>query len=357
MICRKCKKEIPDESAFCNHCGATQEAKERTPKRRGNGQGSVFKRGKTYQAVATKYENGTRITKTKGGFEKKKDAVDWLATVSFAVPKTDKTFKHIYDEWSAIHYPTISPKKKSIYEGAYAKCEKLYGMKWGDIGIRHFQDVVNSAKETYYPRRDLKILFSLMSQYAVTAGYANTNYASYIKLPPKEKPHKVPFTEDEIKALWKDYEAGNDFTGAILIMIHTGMRYGEISTIDPENIHLEDSYLLGGIKSEAGKAGEILLLEEIKPIIKALMIPKNTLGAMSDTTFRKKFDATLKRCGCHEHTIHECRHTCATLLAKAGVQPAIITEIMRHTSYGQTLEYTHIDRKTKLDALKKITTE
>ena len=40
----------------------------------------------------------------------------------------------------------------------------------------------------------------------------------------------------------------------------------------PENIHLEESYLLGGIKSEAGKEGEILLLDEIKPLVQHLMI-------------------------------------------------------------------------------------
>jgi hypothetical protein len=51
------------------------------------------------------------------------------------------------------------------------------------------------------------------------------------------------------------------------------------------------------------------------------------------------------------YTIHECRHTTATALAKAGAQPAVIAEIMRHTSYSQTLEYAHIDRETKIKAI------
>lgn len=355
MICKKCGVTLPDQAAYCFMCGAAQGVTPRARKRRGNGQGTVYKRGKTWTAYASHYENGHKYSKTKGGFEKKKDALDWLARVSFSVPKGSRTFKQIYDEWSALHYPSISEKKKHIYEWAYNKCGKLYGMKWEDIGLRHLQDVVNSAKETYYPRRDLKVLFSLMSQYAIVAGYSGTNYAPLIKLPPKEKPHKVPFSDTDIDALWNGYNSGDDFAGAILIMIYTGMRYGEISTIDPKNIHIEDSYLIGGIKTEAGKEGEILLLEEIKPIIKKLLIPENKLRAMSDTTFRKKFDATLKRFGCQEHTTHECRHTCATLLAKAGVQPAVIKEIMRHTSYAQTMEYTHIDRETKLAALKSIT--
>ena len=42
MICRKCKKEAPD-GAFCIFCGTKQEKARGGPKKRGNGQGSVFK--------------------------------------------------------------------------------------------------------------------------------------------------------------------------------------------------------------------------------------------------------------------------------------------------------------------------
>lgn len=43
MTCKKCKKEIPDNSKFCNLCGANQTVKMRNIKSRGNGQGTVFK--------------------------------------------------------------------------------------------------------------------------------------------------------------------------------------------------------------------------------------------------------------------------------------------------------------------------
>ena len=49
MKCRKCRAEIPDESKFCMSCGAQQDVRQNT-KARGNGTGSVFKRGKTWTA-------------------------------------------------------------------------------------------------------------------------------------------------------------------------------------------------------------------------------------------------------------------------------------------------------------------
>lgn len=51
---------------------------------------------------------------------------------------------------------------------------------------------------------------------------------------------------------------------------------------------------------------------------------------------------------------HECRHTTATMLAKSGVQPAIITDIMRHTSYTQTMDYTHTGREDMIKGIEKI---
>ena len=50
MKCKRCRGEIPDGSRFCMLCGASQAAQQ-TPKARGNGTGSVFRRGRTWTAV------------------------------------------------------------------------------------------------------------------------------------------------------------------------------------------------------------------------------------------------------------------------------------------------------------------
>ena len=48
MICRKCKQTVPD-APYCCQCGTQQEI-QRKPKRRGNGQGTAYTRGKSYTA-------------------------------------------------------------------------------------------------------------------------------------------------------------------------------------------------------------------------------------------------------------------------------------------------------------------
>ena len=318
--------------------------------KRGNGTGSILReKNGTYTAVATSYATGKRETRKKRGFVRKRDASAWLATVDWSLPTGNPvTFEELYEEWSPLYYANVSTKRASIMRAVHARCTRLYKMRWVDIGVRHMQGLINDQPETYYPRRDMKALFSLMGQYAITCGYADRDYSDALKLPPKTPPHKEPFSAEEVEALWRDYAQTSDpYTASALVMIYTGMRYGELTQATPELVHLSDGYMLGGRKTEAGKTGEIILVPIIRSIVKQLVVDGG-LPRVSDTAFRKHFDAALKRAGVRPHTIHECRHTTATSLALAGVQPAVISAVMRHSSYTQTMAYTHITREEKL---------
>ena len=88
MYCRKCQKEIPDESNFCLYCGAKQDIT-RNPKSRGNGTGSVYQLpNRTWIAIKTvsykadKDGRLHRITRSRSGFKSKKDAVNALGSIS-----------------------------------------------------------------------------------------------------------------------------------------------------------------------------------------------------------------------------------------------------------------------------------
>lgn len=321
--------------------------------KRANGLGSVYKFKNGYRAQLTHYENGKRHTKTKAGFKTKRAAYEWcVLNGSFAQDNVCPTFSELYKEWSGTHYQTIGPKKVQQYTHVYEESYPLYKMRFSDIGVRHFQSVIDRQKNTYAVRRMFRMVYSMMSDYAIKGGFISTNYAKLCEIPSESKPRKRPFTPAEIDAVESYYNETHDLAaGACLIMIYTGMRWGEISTIKPENIKLDEGYLLGGIKTESGRLGEIILIDHIKPIVSELMIPTNRIGKLSSEGFRKAYNAMQDRAGIERHTVHECRHTTATLLASLGVQPAIISEIMRHSSYAQTMAYTHISREEKIDKL------
>ena len=218
------------------------------------------------------------------------------------------------------------------------------------------QTVVDCRQGGYYPKHDIKVLFNHMFRYAKINEYCSTNYAEYIKLPPLEKPNKIAFNDKEIKNLWIDYNSGNGFSGYILIMIYTGMRYGEISTIRKDNIYLEKQYMIGGIKTDAGKNRVIPIADKILPIVEKLYHKNNKkLVELSEKVFYQEFKSAIKRIhGRQNLTPHCCRHTFSTLMAEKGIQPAIIKETAGHANYSTTLGYTHISLESKLEAANKI---
>lgn len=361
MLCIKCKKEIPDESVYCLYCGWQQSKSphDRKTKSRGNGTGSVYQlpdgRWKV-EVVQGYYRQDGKLKKKRRTkvFVRKKDALAAIPILQNKKDTTKITFNALYDLWSKKHYANLSKSKETAYKIAYAKCDALYFSDIKDIKVVDLQDVVDKKGTSYYTKRDIKVLFNQMWKYAMQNDFCDKNYASYIELPPFEKSNKDAFKEDEINKLWKDYE-DNPFTAYILIMIYTGMRYGELSTVLNQNIHLNEQYLMGGIKTEEGKLGKIIICDKIKPVIQKCMArTKKKLLEMNEDNFRKYYDKAVARADVRPLRPHCCRHTTATALALAGVPPAIIKAIMRHKNYSTTIGYTHIKVEDMVKELNKI---
>lgn len=360
MQCKKCNEEILDESMFCSFCGAKQiqEPQSHKPKVRGNGQGSVYKlpNGKYRAVITLGYdENKKRIYKTKSGFKTKKEALTYLPTLQNITKLPDNIkFNKLYKEWNAIHYPSISKSKKASYVIAYNKCEAIQYRNIAELRVKDLQGVIDSANG-YYPKHDIKVLCNLMFKYAIQNDYISKNYAAFVKLPPLPKSNRSIFTDENISSLWEDYNAGNDFTGYILIMIYTGMRLGELKILKKENVFLEDNYLIGGIKTEAGIDRRIAINTKIKPIIeKFYKLRKVKLLEMNENNFYERYYETLDKLKIPKLTPHCCRHTFATLMAQSGAQPAIIKALAGHENYSTTLQYTHIQLEEMLNAINKI---
>ena len=192
-----------------------------------------------------------------------------------------------------------------------------------------------------------------MQELAIIKAYRNADFdhkrIALIALY-KVKPNKIPFEDWEVENIIKGWNAGDDFCGYILTMLYTGMRYGEMIDIRPENVHLDGLYLLAGKKTDAGRE-PINFTEELKPIIQKLFLDGKRYQ-YSDTTFKKHFKDCLKRNGCNDHLPHECRHTFATDMKNSKQNGMVIKDSMRHSSYTQTATYTHTSSEDIRKAIK-----
>ncbi|MDE6005015.1 MAG: tyrosine-type recombinase/integrase [Oscillospiraceae bacterium] len=361
MKCIKCKKEIPDGSIFCNYCGIKQDNPKRNTKKRGNGQGTVYRRGNgKWQAEVTLgyyIKNGKYYRKriTKGGFDKKKDALAYLAILQTDQGKKKQiTVGELWELFQDAKMQRLSLSRQKCYQIAYKKIiNEVSYRKIDDFTVQELQNIVDKFGTSFNTKADIKNLFSLLYQLAMRDDYINKNKAIYIQLPEHAKKEREIFTDTEIKTIWNDYKNNpSPITAHLLIMLYTGMRTGELLTIQKENINLEQQYLTGGIKTEKGKKRKIILPDKILPVIKYLLsiTTSKTLSCYRSAYFFRR-DWKLKKA---ELKIREnlelycCRHTYVTRLTALKISPAMLQELAGHEDYETTLEYTHLSIHERL---------
>lgn len=354
MNCRNCAKEIPDQSLYCLHCGASQlrqkEKEKPAVKRRGNGQGSVYKlpNGK-WACERTWYIAGNRKTVRKKGFSTRKEATEYIATLS---PQKKKSAT-IAEAYAAIlpSLSKLSEKRQKTYQAAYKHLRDVETTPLEVFGLADLQNVIDDIDGGFYSKRYVKDLLNKIFTYAFIDGKVERNVVPYIVLP-ENIPQKetAVFTREEIALLWKLWKNGETFAGYLLVLIYCGLRTGELWSIRCENVNFTDHVMFGGIKTAKGKSAPIFMIEKIEPVIRELvLLSRSTLYPGNATAFYREWQE-FKR----EHQLrpelqpYSARHTCATLLSGAGLPEAVIMDITRHTSYDTTLKYTHIDTESIL---------
>lgn len=364
MICRKCGKEIPEGSVFCNFCGIRQEPKPKGRKKRGNGQGTVFQLP-SGRWMATQVlgwwtdENGRRQKKTVSRcFTKKTDAIAALPTLKAEGGRPEDMSLHdLYELYTVSKdYDALSASQRQKLSYAWARWSALEFRGISTLTVADMEDEIVSHTSSFYPARDMKVILSHLYKLAIKREIVQYNKTDYLEIPfdqPKAK--RECWTQDEISALWADY-ASHPFTAYILIMCYAGLRYGELSTILLENIHLQESYMIGGIKTEAGINREIPIHDRIKPLITAIIPRRKTkLLEMNEDNFYAAYWETIRRAGLRELPPHTCRHYFFSEMTTAGVQGGIIAEVGGHANYLTTLKnYVRVPLDDKIKAINAI---
>lgn len=370
MRCKKCKKEIEDDSVYCRFCGVKQAA-ERTKKSRANGTGSVWKtKDNRWKAQIVLYyykdNNGKKQKKTSTKtFDRKTDAL-FFANGS---KESDETavvkLNDLYEIFTqSKKYDRLSKSQQDKMRFAWNKMQPIQFENLADLSIELMQETIDNAAKTYYPARDMKVLLSHLFTLAIQRQQETINKSEYIELPDAPKAKRQVFTEEEIAALWDDYNGqcpegpaeAHKFTGYIIIMAYTGMRIGELFGIKKVNVHLEEHYMIGGEKTEAGRDREIPISTLIAPIVEYYYnIGKTKLVHRNIDNFYDDYWETLARLNIRHLPPQTCRHTYFTRLAQNNVHPALIAAMGGHAQYETAIDnYNRLPLADKIAAVNKI---
>jgi len=137
------------------------------------------------------------------------------------------------------------------------------------------------------------------------------------------------------------------------VLTQTGMRWGELETLTPQQIVVEGS--TGWVKLDKTKTDtprdipiEAPIATRLRQMVAEKAIPKYN-------TFRGTLKRILKIAGQNtDLSIHCLRHTTATRLVHADVNLAVVQKFLGHRSINTTLKYTHVGNQALQDAMKKV---
>ena len=253
------------------------------------------------------------------------------------------TLRQLFNEWLPIHSQSISNSAVKSYHIAFKHISNIADMPITDIHFQHLQNVINSMHVkglSYSSCKKVRTLLNQLFNYAIIKDYPITNYVIHLTLGPNIPTiRRRVFTRQQINKLW---EVDTSYSHMILILLYTGLRIGELLNLRKQDIHRRSSYLIvRHAKTKAGEGRIIPIHHRIMTLIEQVYTSTESyLFTISYTTFHKNFKDIMKQLNC-KHTIHDTRHTFASLLDSVA-PPNTLRSLLGHKQGDITTRvYTH----------------
>ena len=254
-----------------------------------------------------------------------------------------KTFSDVYEEFYQWKYERdqsrkLSEASKNSTRAAYKNCSAIHDKVFADLRHQDLQNVVDSCTLKHASKELIVSLMHQMYSYAEIYELCDKDYSAHVKINTEDDDeHGVPFTEDEMRILWKHKE--NDIIQMLLIMCYSGFRITEYSKI---TIDLELKSFHGGIKTRSSKNRTVPIYSGIYDMVAYRCEKygmKNILGCQVQK-FRRDMTAALSDLGIstaptgEKHTPHDCRHTFSALCEKYEVKENDRKRMLGHSFKG-----------------------
>lgn len=379
--CPECELKISDQAISCPHCGYPVKALAKPkmqPKkhlRLPNGFGQITKLSSgynrnPYRAMVTvgKTKEGKpicKILKPKGYFRTYNEAYQALVEYNKNPYDLDSdiTVKELYESWTKEYFSSLkNPSSERTIKAAWRYCSDVYNMRVKDIRSRHIkgcmQDgcVINDGIEKKASpdiKKRIKSLFNLMLDYAVEYELVDRNYARTFNISEdiineyeKSKNAHISFRDEEMDILWKNINTV-ECVDAVIIQCYMGWRPQELCNLRTENVNINEWYIIGGMKTNAGTNRQVPICEKIKGLVKnkydeavasgseyLLTCTNVKNGKHSKLTYDKysyRFEKLRDNLNLlPDHRPHDCRKQFITMAKKYNVDEYALKRIVGH---------------------------
>lgn len=307
----------------------------------------------------------------------------------------DPTFEELAQLWLENYKTTVKP---STFENVRSKVEKMTEehfkeLKLKKITVAYCQRVVIELSKTYVLYNHYLSVVNRIFKYAVLMGILDSNpFDKVIKPKSKQVQRKGNFlTKEELKEFLKLAQTAtlSYFFPLVHLMSYTGLRQGEALALKWSDIDFENKKITVDKTATRIKEKQTLQTPKTKNSKRVISIDPTTLSILKswkkdqikiyfkngkhfegdenfiftnqrgDWVHIHNFIPYFKRF-VSDHklkpiTPHGLRHTHASLLFSAGVEPKNISDRLGHSTVQITLDlYTHITEEQRTDTVEKL---
>lgn len=324
-------------------------------KSRGNGQGTVFKRGTTWTACATACN--PRRTKSKGGFSTKRDALAALPELRNQllglVHQSDTiTFAKLYDRWFPYYEPRVSSSTMDGHDAAFKWFASIHGRIFTSITADDLQRCVDACTRGKRTKENMRSLAQQLYKYAGSIQVTDRNFAQYIFCGNDKEGTHEPFDRHQVESIARAAAEGVPYADYVLALIYLGYRPTEFLSLVKSQYDAERKCFIAGIKTEAGRNRIVTVSPKIQSIIdKRMEAPVELVfpwqednSQMTDEAFRKRvFAPLMEYLGIAGKVPYSCRHTFANLLKNVTGSDTDKAKLMGHADASMTKYYQSAD--------------
>lgn len=281
------------------------------------------------------------------------------------------TFRSIAEEWAEDAQNNLSHGSWRGYNAPLRDLITKYGdREIGDITPNEYQHYLNSLDMSYKSLATRKSIMSMIYEYAIVNKELDVrNPCEHIKIDPRKKrTHRNALTPEEIQKI-KDTPK-DSFILAPLILF-TGMRCGEALALTYADCdfkkkqiritksidHYGNRPVISSTKTEAGNR-IVPLLPQLEALLNRKAPPSDYVvsGAepLTKSALRCRWNKWKK-----EHDInidrHQIRHSYASILYQAGIDPKSAQKLLGHANFSTTMDiYTHLSEQHVTEAYEKL---
>lgn len=381
-ICPECELQLSNKALVCPHCGYPIQETNITPvkpnkrrKRLPNGFGQISElKDKNlryrFRAMVTVGKDGNgkpicKILKPQGYFKSYNDAYAALVEYNKNPYELDDqiSVEELYERWTDEYFKTLkNDASKRTIISAWRYCSSIYKMRVKDLRSIHIKGCMNNGTanidgETKTAsagtKARMKSMFNLMLDYALEHEVVDKNVArtfvisdDIIEEKNKNTKEHLIFSDEEMEKLWNHVNI--PFVDVVLIQCYMGWRPQELGLIRVENVHLDEGYIIGGMKTKAGTNRVVPIHPKIRKFVEArykeavefgseylINFPDrndpNLLTFMTYDKYRHRFDNIRKFLGLKStHRPHDGRKHFVTMAKENNVDEYAIKYIVGH---------------------------